>query len=145
MTATNYNQAVQYKYRLNSNWKDSDSLKLEGVELTREWIFFSKKKDSISHHVKTKLNPNGIVDYEEVNPYTQGVYRSSVSEFDKKLPIYTKDMLDVMKRDDLVEISRVYSIDPVRKTNDFLIKLIIDAQKQLQEINDEKLTNTTTE
>lgn len=118
-----------HRYRLNDN-AVADSIKVEGVQLTKNWRDFDRYYDVLDNYIKTKDSPYGIVDYEEYNPFTNGVVNSSVTNFSKRLPQYKREVLATMKRPQLVEIAKTLNINPVLKRDAFLINLILEKQEK---------------
>jgi hypothetical protein len=122
--------SVHWRYRLNEN-EELDNKSVEGVILSKEWTKLSlESKPQLEKYIRSKLNPNGIVDYEQVIPEGGKIIRSSKELFEKELKMYTIEQLTLMKRPELVDVGSFYGITSINKTNDFLIKLILKAQSE---------------
>lgn len=124
--------SVHWRYRLNEN-EPLDNKSVEGVILTKEWTRLSlESKPQLEKHIRSKINPNGIIDYEQVIPEGGKVIRSSKELFERELKTYTIEQLSLMKRPELNDVASLYGISSVNKTNDFLIKLILQSQLKMQ-------------
>lgn len=122
-------RSVHYKYRLNEN-SEHESLCLETVNLIKnEWTKpMLNKVDKLDKHIRTKVNPEGIVDFQKYIPADGKILKDSYAEFTRELDNYTMEQLLVKKRPELNYIAESYGIDPVNKSNQFLTKLIVEAQ-----------------
>ena len=137
----NYNNNIKYKYKLNSNWKGPKEANIEGVSLMSDWRVFDEYQHSLKLRLKTPLNPDGIVDMEEINSITGQILQSTIVNTKKHIPYYTLETLETMKRDQLVEIALIYNIDPIKKIAPFLIKLILEAQNKRKQVEAELKKN----
>ena len=118
---------LRYRYKLNDNQKANDCI-VDGVFLTHDWRDLDRHFDKLEKHIRTKDNPVGIIDFEEYNPISDGIVNSSVINFEKKLPMYKREVLATMKRPQIVEIAKSYNINPILKRDAFLINLILEKQ-----------------
>lgn len=124
-------KSVHWRYKLNEN-EPLESKSVEGVNLTKDWTKLSmERKSQLEKHFRSRLNPNGIIDYEQIVPEGGKIIRSSKDMFEKELKIYTIEQLTLMKRPEIADIANQYGITSVNKTNDFLIKLILKAQNEM--------------
>lgn len=124
-------KSVHWRYKLNEN-EPLQSKSVEGVILSKEWTKLSMdRKPQLEKHFRSRLNPNGIIDYEQVIPEGGVILRSSKELFEKELKIYKIEELTLMKRLELTDVANQYGITSVNKTNDFLIKLILKAQNEM--------------
>jgi len=135
-------KGIGYRYKLNENWKGPDTnVSVEGINLSRDWKVFSSKQYKLENRIRNILNPKGIVDVEEYSLDDGSILFSSLPEkieFNKTI-IFKKEELESFDRNRLTKIARFYRIDPIRKTNDFIIRLILQKQREVIEKNKKKI------
>jgi hypothetical protein len=126
-----HSSTLQYyfRYRLNENCKSESKIFPVNVNLTKEWSIFSNEIVELKPYIRTKDNPIAEIDMEEFDRTTQGVVRSSLVQFKKKYPQYSRDTLASMPRNLLVEICLAYSIPVVNRPKDFLVNRILEKQE----------------
>lgn len=125
-----YSDILHYRYRLNTN-SDLDNITLEGISLNKEnWAVRKNPYKKVEKHIRTKSNPNGVVDYEEYYPTSGKIIYSSKYIFDTTPKIYTRDELGAMLREELVGLARLWEIDPKSKKDQFLRETIVKKQKE---------------
>ena len=56
-----------YHYRLTPEFKDSDSIGIEGIIFTKKWLFQEYRVDKVNQYVKTPANPKGILECRKVD------------------------------------------------------------------------------
>lgn len=135
-------RSLHYRYRLNENEELANKC-VEGVHLSKDWSKPSlDRKKQLDSYIRSKVNPKGIIDFEQFIPEGGKVLKSSKESFERELRIYTIEELSLMKRDDLVEVGNAYAISSINKNNQFLIKKILEAQNQLQGKKEEVPTLT---
>ena len=127
------NVNVRFEYRLNSN-ATGDTVSVNGIVLTKSWKPFPSMKKELNGKIKTIEFPSGIVDYREVDHKTGVVLMSSSDNMNMVATSYTTKELSVMRRDELVSISRKYNIDPRNKSDKFLQRLIQDKQESYKDM-----------
>lgn len=126
-----------FRYKLVEENK-ADSQQICGVDLTKNWSYFETKKNVLKDYIKNKVNPVGIVDYEEVEKYdTDKIYYSSTEAMQKPKMIYTKDHLAMMPRDKLVEVAKWYEIVSANKPDWWIRNSIVEEQYKYIEANTE--------
>jgi hypothetical protein len=110
-------------------------MSLNGVHLSKQWnLAEMQPKKELHPFIKSNANMEGIIDYEIFIPATKEVVYNSVEAMSRDIPIYqVNDLMSMTVRKDLTHIAEYYGIDTVNKSNQFLIKLIIDAQKMRAE------------
>jgi len=123
-------RSVHYRYKLNENEKLNNK-SVEGVHLSKEWSKPSiDRKKQLDSYIRSKINPTGIIEYEQFIPEGGKILKSSIASFNREIKIYSIEELSVMKRDELTEIGNAYAISSVNKNNQFLIKKILEAQNE---------------
>lgn len=126
---------TQHRYKLVDS-HETDSLQIEGVPVSKSWRPFFRKNDKFDRFIRTKVNPDGFLEYEKYVPERKEVIYSSVEFFNKKAEFYTKYELEQLKskhRDKLIEIGKILGIKTTGKRIDFLIKNICEAQEKVKE------------
>lgn len=119
-----------HRYRLNEN-TPAEQQQVEGVTLRKDWSYFERNIEKIKSYIKTKVNENGILDYEEVEKYNnEKVYYSSLESLQKPKVVYTVDLLSMMPREKLVEVARWYDITCSNKPDWWVRNKVIEEQQK---------------
>jgi len=127
-TVNSIKELEHYRYKLNEN-EPNNFKSIYGIQLSHGWKTFDTRQKKLDNLIRSKTNSKGIIDYEIYIPASGKVLKSSLVGFKKEVRIYSKDVITTMKRDTLEEICTIWEIDPKHKKDDFLIKLIIEAQE----------------
>lgn len=125
---------IYYRYKLNDNAKSS-TMSINTHKLTDKWTIFPKKIDDLDSYIRTKDFPDKPVDYEQFDRVTGATIQSSVVNFNKRFPTYTRDTLASMPRTQIFEICKSYNISTINKRVDFLINRIIEKQEVYREFD----------
>jgi len=128
---------IVYRYRIEAN-DPSDNKMVAGVELSKQWKDFSSEKYELTSFIKSVVNPNGFIDYEKKDLVSQEVIYKSVAK-EKEIPVYSKQALHLMSRDEIVEIFKMYGIETTNKTKDFLIVELMRIQPKDEDIVEDSL------
>jgi len=129
---------IMYRYKLNENAKQNEQM-IADFKLDKSWKCVYNKQEKLEYFIRTKKNPQGIIDYEELD-VDQGniVVKSSYETFTKKVKKYTRDQLGLMTRPELVKIAEdLYQMNTFGWNEMFLIKRILDEQTKYEEDKDE--------
>jgi hypothetical protein len=128
-------KSERHRYMLNSNFKNAISASIEGKILNRDkWSMgFMYPVTEFKKYIKTKNNPDGIIDYESYIPENMRVTYSSSDAFKSK-PKYTQpEKLVLMDRKELIELADGFGIEHQQYINEELRKVISDAQERWKE------------
>jgi hypothetical protein len=121
---------VAHQYRLTDS-VEYDSLQIAGVTLTKDWFSFVNVKEELQAFLKSTTNTEGMVDYQKVNVESKEVlYKTIPNPLD--MPIFERNVLFSMIRSELCEICKEYGIVTTNKTNQFLVKEIIEKQENIE-------------
>lgn len=133
-----YSQRVIYRYFLNENFK-GESCSFNGLVVTKTPKDFDSKLEELDPYIRTKYNPTGMVDYQVINPYSNGSNFDSKEIFEKDLKIYSREEIALMNRDEIITICQIYNIPVVNMRTEILAKLIlekqIEAKKYIETVN----------
>ncbi len=125
---------IIYRYRLNKNSK-FDTITLEGVSLGKEsWRCRNFKVTALDRHIRTRSNPEGMVDYERYERGTGKVIESNLyveTDF-KDIQTYDPAELQYMDREEIVKIANQHGIPTIHQRSNFLIKKILEAQGKIE-------------
>lgn len=126
------NKLVYYRYKLRDDGKaPADRVGVGGHNLsTTEWKISPHKLETLNPHLRSLNNPDGWVEMQEFDPYTEEVYGAPATKVPEKA--YNRDQLAVMKRDELVEIAKSLALETYNAKADMLVNKIIDAQAKFQ-------------
>lgn len=123
-----------FKYKIIDDVANlGDGTNISGINIDKtKWRVSENNIYELSRYIRTPSNLKGTVQVQEFNPATGYVYYDSLKYVVEKanLPIYSRDQLGLMDREELVELCRYYGIDTIHKTDKFLVKYIIDKQKE---------------
>lgn len=123
-----------FKYKIIDDVANlGDGTNISGINIDKtKWRVSENNIYELARYIRTPSNLKGTVQVQEFNPATGYVYYDSLKYVTDKanLPIYTRHELGLMDREELVEICRYYGIDPVHRTDKFLVKFIIEKQKE---------------
>jgi len=127
-----------YKYKLNENFKErGDQISIAGLILEKDkWNFFNGRQRNLEVYIRTKKNPNGILDFQEVHKIKGEIVSDTEKNYNFIPEHYTRDALCCMKRSELLEICDAYMIDSVNKVDKYLIQRIIDIQNEITKIRE---------
>lgn len=127
--------AKHWFYKLNKNSKQfTTGMFMETIPLTKDWgMGYMTERESLKRYIRTKLNPDAIIDYEIRVPATGEVFFSSEEVFKKKVKAFSHEHLLIKERPELVQIAHTYNIDPIGKTATVLVKKILEAQSKINE------------
>ena len=133
---------IVHRYRINEEDK-ADFKMVAGIELSKQWRDFSSEKQELTSFIKSMANLSGFIDYEKKDLVSQEVIYKSVAK-EKEIPIYSKQALHLMTRNEIVEIFKMYGIDTTNKTKDFLIVELMKIQPKEEEIIQENVDDENT-
>lgn len=133
---------IVHRYRINEEDK-SDYKMVAGIELSKQWKDFNSEKQELTSFIKSVANQSGFLDYQKKDLVSQEVIYKSVAK-EKQIPIYSKQALHLMSRNEIVEIFKMYGIDTTNKTKDFLIVELLKIQPE-EEIIQEDVTDESIE
>lgn len=139
-----------YRYKIIDDVPNmGDNCSVEKITLHKsKWSLSENYIYELTSYIRTPNNRKGIVQLQEFNPSNEFVYYDSIKYVTEnvKLPIYTRDQLGLMDRDELVEICRYLGIDYIHKPDKYLVKFIVDKQKELklESVEEDKLSNKLT-
>jgi len=119
---------VVYQYRL-TDTVEYEALQLAGVSLTKGWTTFTGVKEELTPFLKSTTKPEGMVDYQKVNADSNEVLYKTIP-IPMDIPIFDKSVLFTMTRSELCEICKEYGIVTVNRTNQFLVKEILEKQEK---------------
>lgn len=123
-----------YKYKIIDDVASlGDGTNMSGINLDKsKWKISENNIYELAKYIRTPSNLKGTVQVQEFNPTNGLIYYDSLKYVNDKpnLPIYTRHELGLMDRDELIEICRYYGIDPIHRTDKFLVKFIIEKQKE---------------
>lgn len=120
---------ILYKYRLNEKCKES-SRQIVGINLSKNWISYGYKYEQLTPFIRTKFNEDGIVDFEEYDVESKQVFNSSITDYEKEVEIHSREALSTMVRKELIPIAKSLQINPVNKSDIFLVREIIKRQSE---------------
>jgi hypothetical protein len=127
---------IVHQYRLTDS-VEYDSLQLAGVPLTKNWKSFEYIKENLQPFLKSTTNSSGMVDYQKVNLESNEVlYKTIPTELD--IEIFDRNILFMMTRIELCQICKEYGIVTTNRTNQFLVKEILEKQEKVQALKEEK-------
>jgi len=127
-----------YQYTINENAVNVDnefldSLQLEGLSFKRDkWLSHNSRIGNLDRYIKTKMNPTGILDYQEFRTDDEKVMYSSKDAFNEVADkIYNFEELSLMDRLEIVNIAKIYNLPLSGKTNKRLVKEILETQTNM--------------
>jgi len=110
-----------------------------------KWITSPNYMYELASYIRTPNNMQGTLQIQEFNPSNEHIYYDSIKYVTEKinLPEYTRDQLGLMDRDELIELCRYYGIDYIHKPDKYLVKFILEKQKErvLENKEDVSLSN----
>lgn len=123
-------QLIHYRYRIFEDTEHS-TISIDNIKLSKAmWHTSPHKLEKLDKWVRSLNNPSGIVEYEEIDRYTNSItYKPPMGPPEK---FYTRDELFVMSRDELCEIAGTMCIPTINIKNDSLIRLILNNQTRFQ-------------
>ena len=126
---------IMFRYKLNENTK-FDNQSIANVKLSKNWMCTYNKQIILEPFIRTKSNPTGIVDYEELDlDQNNKVVKSSYDIFKKKVKKYTREQLGIMTRSELVRIAEdMYELNTFGWNDTLLAKRIIEEQAKYKEV-----------
>lgn len=124
---------LYYRYKLVSDYK-IDSYCINNVTLTKTWTDFSDKKNEMNKFIRSKINPKGFVDFAIIDVMSNTYQHNSEELYNKVPVIYDPVVLYKLSRAELNEVCKVYGIDTAFKVNDFLVKEVIKAQQDVENL-----------
>ena len=128
------NKTVKHRYKLADTYSQSSAAFNKIVLYKDHWVIFDDKKLELESFIKRANNVNGNILYERfLRQEGTGEISIVFSELEyinqkEDLPVYTKEVLAILDREELIQIGRHYSIDPINKPAHVLAKLILEAQ-----------------
>ena len=137
LQAQSNNIRFYYRYKLNEN-SESESKMIRQNELSKKWTIFPNEVKEFKDFIRTKDRPTGIIDYEMFDRFTEAVHKSSIVDFNKRFPMYSREILASMPRTQLVSICNAYNISTVNKRPDFLINQILTKQDVYREEQEQR-------
>lgn len=124
-----------HRYRLNDfarkQFGDAPSISVGGVILSSDWKVFFTKQDSLLPYIKTYLQKDKPVDYQQFVPATGEVIEDPAREPEMPSIRYTGYDLAMMTRSELQLLCQTLNISPVGKTEDMLRRAILDKMNEL--------------
>lgn len=131
MPATLNPTAKYYKYKLNDNYK-GDTWCIDGVHLSKKWSDPTLNKiPCFENHLKTKLNPDGVIDSEYFDGKTNKPIISSDSKFSERIEkFFSMEELSAMTRKELEESASLFNVPTLSQRDPILIKAILKAQNE---------------
>ena len=96
-----------------------------------KWILSPNSMYELTPYIRTPSNLEGMLQVQEFNPANEFVYYDSIKYVTEKIdmPDYTRDQLGLMDREELIEICRYLGIDYIHKPDKYLVKFILEKQK----------------
>ena len=133
-TARKPHELLQYRYKLNKNHKGKGSISIQGtIFQVGDWAVFKENKAELfKRYIKSHANPSGILDeyiYDPIKEF-EIAKNSKDIKFVHRKKKYSVNSLSVKGRKELEEIAREYLIETKGKINTFLIKCILEEQKE---------------
>lgn len=135
---------IVFKYKLNENCV-GETKGFGKQIISRKGTFYNEFQQELWPFVRTKDNPKGEIDYEEIDTNTQGILHSSYVNFKKRFPKYELKTLASMTRSQITDICLAYSIVSINRSTEFLINLILEKQdlyavqaEQIKQKNEDK-------
>jgi hypothetical protein len=119
-----------HRYKLNNNAK-ADSMSLNGVHLKKTWKVFTSSQSVLDKSVRTKMNPDGILDYQKFIPATGVVTYDSLAYYRETAPSFRMEDMALKGYKELAEIARAFGLDPVGRPPHVLTRDILKAQAQI--------------
>jgi hypothetical protein len=125
-----------YRYKIIEDVPNmGDGTSINNITLHKsKWVMFSTQAHELIEFIRTPNNIKGYVQVQEFNPGDDSVSYDSIKYVSAKMDLplpYTRDELGLMERSELVEICRYMGIDSSHKTDKYLVKFILDKQKEL--------------
>lgn len=125
---------LMYRYKLNENAKQ-DEMKIADFHITKHWKMVYSKPLKLDPFIRTKENPDGIVDYEKLNiDDNNRIVESSYRLFVEDITMYTREELSILSRQALKQIADPYKIDCGKYNDVFIIRKILEKQTEYQEL-----------
>lgn len=96
-----------------------------------KWTLSPNSMYELTPYIRTPSNLDGILQVQEFNPANEFVYYDSIKYVTQTIdmPEYTRDQLGLMDREELIEICRYLGIDYIHKPDKYLVKFILEKQK----------------
>lgn len=128
---------IIHRYRLTKDYKDGNVAVVDGETLyKKEWMTFESYQSKFKELIKSKINSDGILDYEEYDNMSQSIIFSSWESLTKKLKLtYTREVMLTMAVDEVNAIAKDFCMSTIKKRKEFLIDLIIKQQEKFKEMN----------
>ena len=126
---------IVYQYRLTDSVVEKE-MQIAGVNLSKDWVSSPNIIEKLIPFIKTDANKTGLVDYEKKNYESNEVLYRSVPNIED-MPVYTKSQLFIMNRSELCDICRDYAMVTTNKSNEFLVKEILEKQAKFVVIKEE--------
>lgn len=118
-----------FSYKLNENYKGIFPTSINGITLHEGWNAFSKHQQALQSYIRSYKNKNGMIDEKvEDSKNRQSLNTEEIYKTEKIL--YKREVLATYPRNNLIDISRVWGIDPSHKRDAFLINLILEEQEK---------------
>jgi hypothetical protein len=141
---TLYNNTF-YGYKLQEDLKqESESINGHTFWKDKWTTYKTPPPDFLKTCVRTVINRSGKLQYKEFNPVSEEIFFDSDKYLNSSPKTYSRDLLSIMKRKDLEELSHYYGIDTRNKSDKLLVNIIIEYQEKLKDENLEKVEEETT-
>lgn len=123
----NKEKKIFYRYKLVSDYPEN-SISFKGIHLNKTYKDFSSLQGTLMSDIRTKQNPEGIIDYVMYDANSKEVIFDSFQYFNAEPKKYTYEEFCHMSRKALEGISNVYGLPTKNAVNAILIKRIIKEQ-----------------
>jgi hypothetical protein len=131
------NPQIYYRYRLSDN-VEKDTMNVNGKNLNHSWMTIGHEIPELHMYIRTKDNPENIIDFESFDRITQAIIKSSWVDFKKFFPYYSRETLASMPRKQLEIICNSYNIPTANLRNEFLINKLLQKQEIFKVRHDEE-------
>lgn len=126
-----------YSYKLNENYKGGFPVSMNGITLQKGWNDFGSQQKDLLVYVRSYRNKEGLID-EKVIDSKNKIYVNTEEIYKTEKILYTREVLVSYPRQNLVDIARIWGIEPEFKVNKLLITLILEEQEKYKFYKEEE-------
>ena len=123
----NKEKKIFYRYKLVSDYPEN-GISFKGIHLNKTYKDFSSLQAILMPEVRTKQNPEGIIDYTMYDSISKEVLFDSFHYFNAEPKKNGYEALCHMSRKEIEELANIYGLPTKNAVNSILIKRILKEQ-----------------
>ncbi|HPJ86584.1 MAG TPA: hypothetical protein PLU55_00560 [Candidatus Pacearchaeota archaeon] len=121
---------IFHRYRLTTDYKEN-FICLNRENLSKDFIDFHNERKDFENYIRTKKNPEGILDYVKLDRISNNKEYDSFYYYVKEPEkYYSYQELCNMNRKELETISYIYGLPTIMVVNSIMIKNIMKEQEE---------------